>query len=264
MPCQRCITAYLIVMFVALLVTAAVWLTRRETFAVPTWATPNTKWPMNNDVAQTSYKQNVQLVTDANMKNTRYDVVMYGDSITAGFKYLTQAKSGWLKQYVDVPRFAALGVQGNRVEDLAWRLMAGGEKLVADPTVVVLWIGTNNLRFNEKPQINLEVLIDWMKTSMPASKIILVSLLPRKQYDVRPTNAAYKALAAKVGVMFAECATDVNPNDPKMFPDGLHPAEPVYHKVFACLGPMITKLTRYPRALVDPATDKLRTYMNAK
>lgn len=261
-------TRVLIILAVAIVMTWLVWSSKegwssKDGFKLPSWALSNTKWPANNDTAQSAYKQNVKDVATANASNKKYDVVLYGDSITAGFRWMLQKNPTWLKKYLDVPEFAAFGVPGNRVEDLAWRLMGGTEKLIVDPSVVVLWIGTNNLRFNEKPEIHLEELIVWMKGAMPSSKIVLMALTPRTKYDVKPTNEKYSKLASKLGVTFAPCGTDINPNDTKMLPDGLHLAEPAYAAVFKCLGPIVAKVLK-AQPLLDPLTAKSKAFMDAK
>lgn len=204
--------------------------------ALPEWATKDT----SPDRAP-QYAANKKLVQGAG--NTQYDVVLYGDSITAALaakftKEWDTFAGGW--------KAAPLGVGGNTVQELTWRMMVGGEKFKKDPRVVIVLIGVNNLDYIDRagsPVDKLDFLLGWMRKAMPTSKIIVLNVLPTSRNTlVGSTNAKYKSLAAKHGAEFSTCGSDLDPASTAQFSDGLHPASAGYTKLFKCLKPVVSGL----------------------
>lgn len=187
-----------------------------------------------------AYNRNTALVRRATRSGTRYDVVMYGDSITANLakeyaREWGEFAAGWKAEN--------LGIDGTSVEELAWRLMAGGEKLSPDPRVIILLIGIINLKWGKRdPSDKLDYLLGWMRAAMPSSKIVLLGLLPNTLANVGATNRNYAKVAAKHGVTFATCGSDLNPRNPAHFTDGTHPASEGYRRLLACLRPVVSAL----------------------
>lgn len=180
--------------------------------------------------------RNLKLVKEANSKGTRYDFVLYGDSIT---QFIADDYMDlWKKHFGDL-KAAPLGVGGNTVEELSWRLVRGGEKFDKGPKVVGVLIGINNLKSeHDDPTPRLdEFLIPWLRNTWPGSKIILFDMLPNKDVDVRPYNLKYRQMAMKHGsaVSSISCGAGLDPNNPKHLKDGTHPAKDGYETIFRCM-----------------------------
>ena len=150
---------------------------------------------------------NQREVAISNATGKRYDVVMYGDNTA---KTLAGNKArAWTPAFGSTWNTAVLGGAGNGVEELTWRLVAGGEKPAKDPKFIVLQIGTNNLATSPATLLQrLEWLVMWLKTNAPTSRIILVGLLPAKPSvaGVLTMNQGYRELAASHGLAFLACA----------------------------------------------------------
>lgn len=178
------------------------------------------------------------VVDQANRTGTRYDVVMWGDSITAA---LAGDAAGEWRAFSTGWRAAALGVGGTSVEELTWRVMAGGERFSKDPRVVILLVGIINLKHTRSdPAERLDFLLGWMRAAMPSSRIVLLNLLPNDQVGaaVRATNAKYERLAAKHGCVWSTCGSDMGPGDLK---DGTHPSASGYRRLLGCLRPVVAR-----------------------
>lgn len=205
--------------------------------ALPAWATGPQTW---HPLAVSNHALN----KDDAKSSKRFDVVVFGDSITADLRALR--KTPWSKTAFD-PFFQGLnvgtfGAPGNVVEDLVWRLMVGGERPKLDPKVAVLWIGTNNIKRGQSPVDKLDFLFGWMRRVMPKTKLVYLAILPRGQYDTRPTNKLIEPVCRKHGVTFAECGQAMDPADTKLFKDGLHLNPGGYEVVMRCLGGVVRKL----------------------
>lgn len=167
--------------------------------------------------------RNAGIVRKANADGVRYDFVLYGDSITQNVadRYMDVWNSHFRN---GVP----LGVGGNTVEELSWRLIKGAERFTRGPKTVGLLVGINNLKWTRSdPAEKLEFLVPWIRQTWPDTKVLLIGLF-NKTTDVRPTNDKYKALAERHGATFVSCpVTDL--------PDGTHPGANGYRQLFGCL-----------------------------
>lgn len=187
----------------------------------------------------TALSQNSKTVKDA---DTCFDFLLYGDSITA---FLT-VNAAVLKKHFGGKKAAALGVGGNTVEQLAWRIMSGSEAPALAPKCVAFNIGVNNTTRSQGEQVttaHMETLLRWWQKAYPSTKLVLMALLPTSRVDrkVAETNRRYKALASKLGIVFAECGQDMDADDTSLFSDGLHPTTAGHDAVLKCL-----------RKIVDP------------
>lgn len=194
--------------------------------AVPSWAAM-----VIDGRVQDAYAHNKALVDLANKTGTQYDFVLYGDSITQRI-----APADW-RSFFGSYRSAHLGVGGTTVEELAWRLMLGGEKFAKPPRLVAVLIGINNLKHGrrELPKDRLEYLLRWVQGTHPGSRISLLSLLPNAVVDVFPTNAVYAAIARHLGVAFVDCTVGLDAKNKAHFGDGTHPSQQGYRRLFECL-----------------------------
>lgn len=166
----------------------------------------------------------------------RYDMVMYGDSITANIRDMlpTQWKSVMYDPFWTGMRVAFWGVPGNVVADLSDRLIGGSERPRKDPKVITFLIGTNDLGRGQSPLEELERLIRWTQNTMK-SRILVMALLPTTRYATNETNKKIKRLATKLGVTYVDCGTSLDPSDPTASPDGLHWYPKAYVSIMDCL-----------------------------
>lgn len=184
--------------------------------------------------------RNAKLVTEANKSKTRYDFVLYGDSIT---QFVADKNMDIWNKYFGGMKSAPLGVSGNTVEEVSWRVALGKERFAVSPKCVAILIGINNLKWSKTapdPAEKLDAfLLPYMRAVWPDSKILLLGVLPNKFVDVNPTNAKYKKIAEKHGVQYVSCGSDMVPTNTKDFKDGTHPAPDGYHKLYSCLKPLV-------------------------
>ena len=170
--------------------------------------------------------------------NRRYEVIIYGDSITAGIRDIT-ANETWAKYMKGLfggRSFAAWGAPGNTSTDLVWRVMKGGEVQSNAPRAVAVFIGTNDLSRGRDPAKYMDFILKLMKNRYPSSKILLMNILPTtRPYQIGPTNAAYAKIAAANGATFLTCGSDINIRDPELSADGLHLTPAGYGRVIPCI-----------------------------
>jgi lysophospholipase L1-like esterase len=109
------------------------------------------------------------------------DLLFLGDSITEGWK----DNEVWQKFYS--PRKAAnFGIGGDRTQHVLWRIN-NGELEGLNPKVVVLLIGTNNMKWNAPRDVAAGV-TDIVQTvrSKTGAKVLLLGVFPRGQDDREP------------------------------------------------------------------------------
>jgi lysophospholipase L1-like esterase len=186
-------------------------------------------------------KRNASIVEQANKSGARYDFVLYGDSITqrVGDKYMDV----WKEHFGHLGRSAPLGVGGNTVEELSFRLSKGREKFAIGPRVVAVLIGVNNLRSAENDPAPLlgEFLVPYIRAVWPDTTLLLLGILPVESHDVRPYNAKYEQIARKHGAVYLSCGDDIDPRNKRDMPDGVHPGPSGYKKLFSCLRRAVDK-----------------------
>lgn len=179
------------------------------------------------------------------------DVAMYGDSITAWSKPLNisrvviGSRLPWKRHFGDIEA-APLGIPGDRIANLMWRLSRGNERpKYADPKVVIIFIGTNDAAFNV-PYIpeKIDYMLRWLHTEMPDSKVVLQALLPTLNVTA-DINPVYARSANKYGVVYSTCMQDIASNSRAFMADTLHPNDVGQDKLLGCL-----------RKLVEPFLDR--------
>ena len=185
------------------------------------------------------YEQNSETAKGA---DDCFDFLLYGDSITA---FLTRDPAVLKKHFGD-KKAAALGVGGNTVEQLAWRIMSGNEAPARAPKVVAFNIGVNNTTRSQGAQVttdHMETLLRWWQKAYPSTTLVLMALLPTSRPDrkVAETNRQYKALASKLGIVFAECGQDMDADDTTLYSDGLHPTAAGHDVVLKCLRKIVDR-----------------------
>ena len=106
-------------------------------------------------------------------------LVFIGDSITQGWE--GQGKEVWAENYAKYDA-VNLGIGGDRTQHVLWRLENGNLEGLS-PKAAVLMIGTNNSNNedNTAEQIaeGVRAIVKKLRTSLPTTKILLVSIFPR-------------------------------------------------------------------------------------
>ncbi len=134
----------------------------------------------------------------AEAKQSKYDLVFLGDSITDGWR--KRGLEVWNKFYA--PRHALnLGIGGDRTQHVLWRI-EHGELKGLKPKVVVLMIGTNNTGKekdgsprNSTAEIieGVTAVVKKIRTKLPKSKLLLLAVFPRGAVDA-PQRAQIKEI----------------------------------------------------------------------
>ncbi len=181
------------------------------------------------------------------------DLVFIGDSITEGWE-----KSGvpvWDKYY-GKRNAIALGFSGDRTENVLWRLQHG-EVDGINPKLVVMMIGTNNTGFRrEEPASTakgVHKLLEELKTRLPNTKILLVSIFPRDHVpgtllrnindEINKIIATYadnkQVFYTDIGAKFLDAQGQLSTD---IMPDLLHPNEKGYEIWASAIEPQVKQL----------------------
>lgn len=181
-----------------------------------------------------------------------FDIVFDGDSIMN--RWETTGKEVWNQHYAGTS--ADFGIEGDRVENVLWRLQQGQVNKV-DPKVVVLMIGTNNSGRNSADQIagGIKVLVAEYEKLCPHAHIILMGIFPRgeKPTDggrrkVAAVNREIKSLGKEERVTYIDIGPQLVEADGTisrdMMPDFVHPTAKGYKIWAAAIQPVIDQYVR--------------------
>jgi len=137
-------------------------------------------------------------------------VAVLGDSLAAF--WTAEGKKAWQEQWV--PRGAAcFGIPADRTEHVLWRIEQGLFDLI-DPRVVVLQVGTNNLksgevrRSPEETAAGVRAIAEAIRKAEPDARVIVLAVLPRQpKYEwideaIRETNVRLCALQREMDNVF--------------------------------------------------------------
>ncbi len=201
--------------------------------AVPAWVRGD-PFKERNASRREGAARNAKIVESANATGEVYDFVLYGDSITqfVGDRHMDV----WNKHFGHL-RSAPLGIGGNTVEELSYRVALGRERFKVGPRVVGLLIGINNVNHTtQDPSERLDqFLLPYLRAIWPGSRILLMGMLPCSRADVTPYNARYARVAKKHGVRYVACGSALDPADKRYFHDGVHPTAQGYREIYPCL-----------------------------
>lgn len=189
--------------------------------------------------------RNATIVQNSNKVNAKYDFVLYGDSIT-----MIAADSHmdvWNKYFGrNGMKSAPLGIGGDTVQKLSWRIALGKERFNIPPKVVGLLIGINNLgKVNTDPAAKLyQFLLPYLKAIYPTTKFLLIGLLPNNLGAARnktrlAANANYQLLAKKYDMQYIDISQGLDPTDKSQFFDGTHPTGAGYEILYSNLQPYV-------------------------
>lgn len=126
----------------------------------------------------------------------------------------------------------------DRIENVLWRVYHG-ELDGFDAEKVLIMIGTNNMHLNSNQEIldGLKLLVQAVKVRQPNAKIVLLGILPRRNYEDRiaQLNLGIDWLARSTGVRYEFIGDGFLKADGKideqLFSDGLHPNKDGYMKM---------------------------------
>jgi lysophospholipase L1-like esterase len=191
-------------------------------------------------------------------KTNPIDLLFMGDSITDYWR--TRGLNIWNQLYA--PRRAAnFGISGDRTENVLWRI-DHGELDGIKPKVVVLLIGTNNTKQNNKLVNTTSEIIEGVtavvndiRTKLPDSKILLLGIFPRGRTlddSQRAQVALVNTVIAKlddgkmikfldIGSNFLESDGTISKN---IMPDALHPTTRGYQIWADAMEPTLAEMMK--------------------
>ncbi|MBM3858418.1 MAG: hypothetical protein FJ395_02060 [Verrucomicrobia bacterium] len=125
-------------------------------------------------------------------KRGGWDLVLIGDSITAGWR--AGAPSEIWAKYFSAYRTLNLGISADKTENVLWRLGFPGTLGGYKPKLFVLMIGTNNTghRYGTETADDtaqgIRATLDRLAAKAPEAKILLLAIFPRGEEIKRKRN----------------------------------------------------------------------------
>ena len=189
-------------------------------------------------------------------KTSHPDIVFFGDSITEGMNVDLLHK-------IISPQAMNFGISGDRTQHLLWRLRNGELGFARpEPKLFAVLIGTNNLSVipgypvatNEEICLGVQAVINELKEHFPASKILVISILPRDEKPdtntrkrVNATNNLIKRLSDNKHVWYADIGNALLEPDGKISPsimsDFLHPTQKLgQQRMFTAIKPRLDEM----------------------
>lgn len=225
--------------------------------------TPKTKNPACVPVLRTDWSKDRTLSFGTMPNKDKIDVLFLGDSITQLWEFPPTHKypgglEVWKKVFVPM-KAKNFGIAGDLTEHVLWRITEGKNLDGANPKVVVLLIGTNNLHRKGKPDTpeqiaeGIELLVKTIRQKLPESKILLLGVLPRgfdAQNHYRKKIIKLNQIIAKLDdqkhVFFLDIGDKLlnkdGSADKAIFRDGLHLSPKGYQMMADLIQPEIQKL----------------------
>lgn len=125
-------------------------------------------------------------------KPGKWDLVLIGDSITAGWQSGAPAEI-WAKHF---PAYSTLnlGIAADKTENVLWRLAFPGTLDGYQPKLFILMVGTNNTghRFGTETADDtaqgVRAILDALAAKAPESKVLLLAIFPRGEAIKRQRN----------------------------------------------------------------------------
>lgn len=199
------------------------------------------------------------------VRGQRFDMVIFGDSITMGWIY-PEADKGWpggcevWQRHFGKMLTANFGISGDRTEHVLWRIVSAGQADGWQAKTIVLMIGINNhgqtrsgWAASDTPAQAAEgakAIVAALRARHPEARLIVLGALPWASNDgfrwVREYNALLKGLCDGKTVFFRDIggafldAPDVQKK--ALFRDGLHPNPAGYEVYAAELGKVLRGL----------------------
>jgi beta-glucosidase len=192
----------------------------------------------------------------AEAANRPINILFLGDSITDNWRIA--GKPIWDVEYAPL-QAANFGMQGDQTEQLLWRV-EHGELRNMSPQLVVILIGTNNIRNGDKPEDivrGISRIVDTVGKKLRRSKILLLGILPREaspssrlRTKVKEVNERIARLDNGSSIRFLDIGQHfLNPDGTlktELMPDGLHPGTEGYRVFADALRPTFIELVGAP------------------
>lgn len=150
-------------------------------------------------------------------------MLFIGDSITQG--WMQQGVRVW-QQELD-SHSNNMGVGGDKTENVIDRVDHANLR-AANPKVVFLMIGTNNLAQGDSPECireGVEAIVGRLRGKLPDAEIVLISVLPRRDRDVSAVNTELRKVT---GVHLLDFGARFEGTPENLMWDGLHLTEAGY------------------------------------
>lgn len=182
------------------------------------------------------------------------DLLFMGDSITDGWR--GGGKKVWQANFAPL-KAANFGIGGDRTQHVLWRML-NGELDGIQPKLVVLMIGTNNLRSNSDEEITegVTTIVREFQKRTPQSKILLLGIFPRAVEASDPARARIKNINAMIAklddggkkVRYLDIGqkflTDDGTLTKEIMPDALHPNEKGYEIWAAAIVDVVNEMLK--------------------
>ncbi|MBC9208211.1 hypothetical protein IBL26_15310 [Roseomonas aerophila] len=181
-------------------------------------------------------------------------VVFLGDSITREWP-----NDIWNENFASLGA-VNLGLAGDRIESLLWRLVHGQWGVGSDalrPSVAVVLIGTNNLGSTSRSEdlaSGISAIVRLIRERSPKTVVLTLGLLPRRSTDERTsrliaeTNQRLSTQADGINVVYADIGADLAryPDQVRedFFRDDVHLSEEGYRKMAGALQPLVFRLMK--------------------
>jgi lysophospholipase L1-like esterase len=180
-------------------------------------------------------------------------IVFLGDSITENWSH--DGRAVWDKQFAPLGA-ANFGIAADRTQSLLWRLREGDYGAMS-PEVVVLLIGTNNLKESrnsiDETVEGIAAVLAAVQDEMPQAKMLLISLMPCDYPNCGSHRAAIdqvnrrlarvadagRAIYLDVATLYLDERCGI---DSQRMPDGLHPNHQGYTALADSIRPQIVSL----------------------
>jgi len=188
-----------------------------------------------------------------------HDMIWDGDSITDNWQ--GNGKAVWGAHFGKI-KIADFGIAGDQVQHDLWRVQHG-QLDGQDPKLVMLMIGTNNLRQGvDDVAAGIKMLVGEYETRCPHAQILLLGIFPRTATPTDPARAWIKQVNTIIsGYNSDPRVTYLDIGDKFLQPDGtlskdimpdyLHPSAQGYEIWANAITPVVQK---YFPAQLGPAT----------
>jgi beta-glucosidase len=190
------------------------------------------------------------------MNKRDIELMMIGDSITAGFKANGPGGKVW-KQYFEPRKAINLGFGGDLIEHVLWRLEHMPKPKKAPKGAVVL-IGTNNIWWGSTPRRQaaegIQAVARKLQELYPETKILVLAVFPRRGKPTNPFRIQINELNSYLPGLLKDMKNvtllDIGPKflDEKgyllkdVMPDGTHPSEKGYEIWAKAMEPELKKM----------------------
>lgn len=180
------------------------------------------------------------------------DLLFVGDSITDFFGRGDRGQDTW-KSFYGSRNAANFGISGDTTQDVLWR-MQNGELDGFQAKVIILMLGTNNIRRNDNADIAAgdKAIIQLFRDKQPQAKILLLGIFPRGaptsegRTIVNEINSLLEGYADDESVFYIDAGSALLNADGTFktdaMADGVHPAAKGYELWAEAMEPMLQKL----------------------